>query len=251
MLQSWLRTFLGLLVIVLSLYYCVFVLRQVEVINFIFHAPSFVLVCGLLFGISLMTVDFGDYLRFVKFIFTYSDTQDRKRLNNVEENAEKMLDIFNSEGVKGLRSFIQNSHLPRVWGIVLTKLEIKVPIQDIQQILEFRIRRATSKLDQDIATMRLLAATAPAVGMFGSVLGLIYLLADLKDFSSLGANMSLALLTTLYGIFVFVPIVRKLETRRYVAIKSHMNLSYWLEALEARKPSFYLKSDFSKIEENQ
>jgi chemotaxis protein MotA len=173
----------------------------------------------------------------------------------VEENSEKMLDIFNSEGAGGLRTFIQGSNLPRVWGVVMTKLEIKVPIQDIQQILEFRIRKATSRLDQDIATMRLLASTAPAVGMFGSVLGLIYLLADLKDFSSLGANMSLALLTTLYGIFVgnivFIPIVRKLETRRYVAIKNHMNLSYWLEALEARKPSFYLKSDFSKIEEKK
>lgn len=41
---------------------------------------------------------------------------------------------------------------------------------------------------------------APGVGMMGTVVGLIQLLANLGDLSSLGPGMALALITTLYGL---------------------------------------------------
>ncbi len=53
---------------------------------------------------------------------------------------------------------------------------------------------------------------APAVGMTGTVIGLIQLLIHLEDFSALGSGMAIALLTTLYGLVlghvVFLPLSR-------------------------------------------
>ncbi len=57
-----------------------------------------------------------------------------------------------------------------------------------------------------------LGNAAPAMGMIGTVLGLIKLLADMHDFDKLGAGMAIALLTTLYGLVlghvVYLPIAK-------------------------------------------
>ena len=58
---------------------------------------------------------------------------------------------------------------------------------------------------------------APAFGMIGTLAGLVSMLANMEDQASIGPNMSLALITTMYGaIFanlVFIPIKLKLEDR--------------------------------------
>ena len=58
---------------------------------------------------------------------------------------------------------------------------------------------------------------APAFGMFGTILGLIILLAKIEDRTTIGKGMAVALLTTFYGIIisylVFGQIKKKLEDR--------------------------------------
>lgn len=43
---------------------------------------------------------------------------------------------------------------------------------------------------------------APAMGMIGTVIGLIQMLAHMKDFEKLGPGMAIALLTTFYGLLL-------------------------------------------------
>ncbi|MCD8502659.1 MAG: flagellar motor protein MotP [Bacillaceae bacterium] len=57
---------------------------------------------------------------------------------------------------------------------------------------------------------------APAWGMIGTLIGLVLMLQNLNDPSTLGPNMAIALLTTLYGSLlanlVFIPMASKLES---------------------------------------
>lgn len=59
---------------------------------------------------------------------------------------------------------------------------------------------------------------APAMGMIGTVIGLILLLANMRDFEKLGPGMAIALLTTFYGLLlahlVYLPIARLIADRR-------------------------------------
>ncbi|MDA8646056.1 MotA/TolQ/ExbB proton channel family protein [Porticoccaceae bacterium] len=59
------------------------------------------------------------------------------------------------------------------------------------------------------------AELAPGMGMIGTLIGLVNLLANLDDPSSIGPNMAIALLTTLYGSILanvfFIPMGMKLE----------------------------------------
>lgn len=58
---------------------------------------------------------------------------------------------------------------------------------------------------------------APAFGMIGTLAGLIAMLANLEDSSSIGSGMALALITTMYGAIlanlVLIPFKAKLEDR--------------------------------------
>ena len=80
----------------------------------------------------------------------------------------------------------------------------------------------------DVLTM--MSATAPAFGMFGTILGLVVMLGRLEDPSAVGPGLALALLTTLYGVafanLVFAPLAKKIrhnmsivETREKVTIE--------------------------------
>jgi chemotaxis protein MotA len=58
---------------------------------------------------------------------------------------------------------------------------------------------------------------APAMGMLGTIIGLVQMLMQMEDPSQIGAPMAVALLTTFYGTvlanMVFLPIAGKLKTR--------------------------------------
>ncbi len=62
--------------------------------------------------------------------------------------------------------------------------------------------------------LEFMGAAAPAFGMIGTLIGLVQMLSNLSDPSSLGAGMSVALITTFYGAFVsnliFIPLAGKL-----------------------------------------
>ena len=62
-----------------------------------------------------------------------------------------------------------------------------------------------------------LGSSAPAFGMIGTLVGLVQMLGNMSDPSSIGPSMAIALLTTLYGAIaanlVFLPIAYKLEYR--------------------------------------
>ncbi|MCJ8268127.1 MAG: MotA/TolQ/ExbB proton channel family protein, partial [Psychrosphaera sp.] len=58
---------------------------------------------------------------------------------------------------------------------------------------------------------------APAMGMIGTLIGLVAMLSNMDDPKSIGPSMAVALLTTLYGAFlanvIAIPIEAKLRNR--------------------------------------
>jgi len=91
--------------------------------------------------------------------------------------------------------------------------------EDIMTLLQWRIARMRARERAEAQIYRTMGAFAPAFGMLGTLLGLINMLhaMDAAHFASIGQNMALALITTLYGILlanmVFKPIALKLERR--------------------------------------
>jgi chemotaxis protein MotA len=79
------------------------------------------------------------------------------------------------------------------------------------EIAVTKMRHADNRTILDAA-----AAYSPAFGMIGTLIGLINMLENLDDMSTLGPNMSVALVTTFYGSLlanaVFGPLSKRLKT---------------------------------------
>jgi chemotaxis protein MotA len=89
--------------------------------------------------------------------------------------------------------------------------------QSIREILETEIEfiRIRHRLGVDIFAS--MGAFAPAMGLIGTLIGLVQMLRSMEDPSSIGPAMALALITTFYGALManllFLPISGKLRTR--------------------------------------
>ncbi|MCC8193220.1 MAG: motility protein A [Deltaproteobacteria bacterium] len=89
--------------------------------------------------------------------------------------------------------------------------------ESIQAIMEAEISSVESRHETGIELMNALAAYAPALGMIGTVIGLVQMLKTMSDPSTIGPAMAVALITTFYGAvlanLVFLPMVGKLKHR--------------------------------------
>jgi chemotaxis protein MotA len=87
----------------------------------------------------------------------------------------------------------------------------------IKRILYTNLDQVENRHDDGIGLFQRWAKLAPAFGMIGTLLGLIGMMTNLEDTSSIGPNMAVALVTTLYGsVFanlILSPIQFKLEDR--------------------------------------
>ena len=86
---------------------------------------------------------------------------------------------------------------------------------EIREIGEVYIDKRKDEEIKRADVLDMMAMTAPAFGMFGTVLGLIVMLQNLDDPEAVGPGLSLALLTTLYGTafanLLFSPLAKKIR----------------------------------------
>ena len=72
----------------------------------------------------------------------------------------------------------------------------------VKQLLETELDYLDERHAQDRAFYDKAGAFAPAFGMIGTLIGLVKMLKNLTDSSTIGPNMAVALLTTLYGSII-------------------------------------------------
>lgn len=133
----------------------------------------------------------------IEDIINLANIARKEGLLSLEEYAEDLNDVFLK---KGIMLVVDGTDPELVRNILDTEL------------LFLEERHADG---QDIfATM---GKFAPAFGMIGTLIGLINMLKHLDDPSTIGPNMSIALVTTFYGSalanVVFLPLASKLKAR--------------------------------------
>ncbi|MDC1287426.1 MotA/TolQ/ExbB proton channel family protein [Gammaproteobacteria bacterium] len=111
-----------------------------------------------------------------------------------------------------------------------------------EEIEDFITNRVASTLLVRKVAVSLLnkgAKIAPALGLLGTVIGLIEVLQSLEDPSRIGPAMSLALMTTAFGSvlgsLVFTPLAGRLEHHNTVYIETHKLLMNRVSVLMRRE----------------
>ena len=115
-------------------------------------------------------------------IIELSNTARKEGLLALEEVASNLEDEFMK---KGILLIVDGTEPELVRGILETELAN----------MDDRHRKVSGFFDY-------MAAMGPAWGMIGTLIGLVNMLAKLDDISTVGPNMAVALITTLYGSII-------------------------------------------------
>lgn len=87
----------------------------------------------------------------------------------------------------------------------------------IEEILRVEILHVEERHELGAEIFATMGTYAPAMGMLGTIIGLVQMLMQMDDPSKIGGPMAVALLTTFYGVLlanlVFNPVAGKLKTR--------------------------------------
>jgi len=132
---------------------------------------------------------------------------------------DQMVDLGNVAKKEGLLSLEKSIKETKdeflVKALQMTVDGLPTEIMEVQLKQEISVNRSNHKVGWEI--MGAMGTFCPAFGMVGTLIGLIQMLADLSDPSSIGPKMAVAMITTFYGsLFAnlfFMPMSGKLMRR--------------------------------------
>ena len=185
------------------------------------NIPGIMIVVGGTLSATLLTFPLNDVLSaFKAAVFVFSSKQDNP--NDMVFTMIELCKITRKEGLVGLsRTKTDHAFVAKACMLISDGADEKI-ISDTLTI-EIDAMKERHFIVQDVFTK--MNAYAPAFGMIGTLIGLVQMLANLADPSSVGPAMGVALLTTFYGavlaFMIFGPIAGKLKS---ITAKEVMNL---------------------------
>ncbi len=180
--------------------------------NFL-HGPSALITFGGSFSCVLIFYSIKDYLNSLKAFKIVV----KAPVNNEAETITSIIELSNiarKEGLLALEEAANNLEDEFMKKGILLIVDGTDP-ELVKSIMETEMICIESRHKKVISFYETLASMGPAWGMIGTLIGLINMLKNLSDISSVGPNMSTALVTTFYGSvlanWIATPIAGKLK----------------------------------------
>ncbi|HEB68233.1 MAG TPA: motility protein A [Desulfobulbus sp.] len=176
--------------------------------------PSVLIVFGGTAGVALVNFPLSDVLSAVNvakkaFLFKETNTNLLEQLMEFANKARK-------EGILSLQSSIDTIDDEFLVKALQMAVDGQEP-DDLKGMLNTEIDYIQERHSLGVSIFESLGAISPAMGMVGTLIGLVQMLQNMSDPSSIGPAMAVALLTTFYGAvlanIIFLPIAGKLKTR--------------------------------------
>ncbi|HHL34712.1 MAG TPA: motility protein A [Desulfobulbaceae bacterium] len=177
--------------------------------------PSMLIVFGGTAGVALVNFPLGDVLSAVniaKKAFLFKEVNTNDLLAQLMEFANKA----RKEGILSLQGSIDSIEDTFLVKALQMAVDGQEP-EDLKAMLNTEIDYIAQRHSLGVSIFESLGAISPAMGMVGTLIGLVQMLQNMSDPSSIGPAMAVALLTTFYGAvlanIIFLPIAGKLKTR--------------------------------------
>lgn len=177
------------------------------------NPPSLLIVLGGSVFVALMKFGLGQFLGAIKvalqaFFFKGADT------NELIELSLSLSNKARREGVLALEEEnVTNPFLKKGIEYLVDNVDGQV----IKSTLTKEMYQAMDRHDGGIKIFKAIGDVGPAMGMIGTLVGLVQMLANMEDPKTIGPAMAVALLTTLYGAMLAnmfaLPIADKLALR--------------------------------------
>lgn len=198
--------------------------------NEFLNVPSILIVLGGTVTATLIKFPLGQMLNAFKVGMRTLFAKFEKPESLINEAVE-LADVARKEGLLALDGRdLSNPFLQR--GIQLLVDGTDGPV--VRMMLAKDIDQMISRHERGESIFRAIGDAAPAMGMIGTLVGLIQMLSNMSDPKSIGPAMAVALLTTLYGAVIAnafaLPLADKLSAR---SDEERMVKSLILESVES------------------
>jgi chemotaxis protein MotA len=194
------------------------------------NMPSILIVVGGTFGVTLMRVTLADFLGSFKvglkaFMYKLDNPQ------TLIEEAVEMANIARKEGLLALEGReITNAFLQRGIGLCIDGHSPEIVNNLLSKDINLAIERHTKGADM----FKAMGIYAPAMGMIGTLVGLVQMLSNMSDPAAIGPAMAVALLTTLYGAIIANAFANPLsEKLTLISNSEKLNKALILESISA------------------
>ena len=138
--------------------------------------------------------------------------------------------------------FLKNSLLLVVYSVEPEK---------VRALLNKELDYLEERHAQDMAFYNKASEYSPAFGMVGTLIGLINLLANMTDTEALATNMSVALVTTFYGVILanlfFKPIANKLKVRHEEEYLCKMIISEGVQSIQDGDNPTFIQEKLTRL----
>lgn len=184
-------------------------------IGWFINIPSLMIVFGGTIGVTLVNYPLKSVLGVMGVL---KNALFHKELSAIEiiKNLVEFSRVARREGILALQSLIKQINDPfLVKGVNLAIDGLEPHV--IQEILEIEIEKLEKRHKFGAEVFTTMGTFAPAMGMLGTLIGLVQMLMQMNDPGKIGPAMAVALITTFYGMIIAymicLPIAGKLKTR--------------------------------------
>ncbi len=189
--------------------------------------PAFLIVIGgtfLVTSVSFTTAEIINAQRvMIRAVIYKQEPPSRAALLMIE-----LASLLRSQGWGTLESRVKQMRGNPFLQRAVSHLVDGLPYEQIEQLLTQEIAATSDRHLKSAGIIRRAGEVAPAMGLIGTLIGLVQMLGNLEDPASIGPAMAVALLTTFYGAvlanMVFNPLATKLE--RNAAEEAMVNRIY-------------------------
>lgn len=212
----------GVVIVILAM------LANASLLTFL-NLSGLAIVLGGTFAVTLIKFRMSSLTDAFRLAFSATFIDKVERPAELIREVSELAMVVRKEGILGLESHTtENVFLQKAINLCVDGH----PAELVEEALAQEIQQAEERYDVAERVFRGIGESAPAIGMLGTLVGLVQMLNTLDDPSSIGPAMAIALLTTLYGAFiaqlVALPLADKLmlkaedERRNHILIATSM-----------------------------
>lgn len=174
--------------------------------------PSVMVVCGGSVAAALIAFPLSSMLKSPKVMLKVMLNKNADRLGLISAIVA-LAETARRDGLLALESKVADIENPLVRTGIQMAVDGSTP-DVVEEVLRTEVNSIAARHREGKSLMDQMARFAPAYGMIGTLMGLIMMLSDMSDPSSIGGGMAVALITTLYGAIAanvfFSPFAEKL-----------------------------------------
>ncbi len=178
------------------------------------NPPSVLIVIGGTFAITTACFSLADIANTFKIV-SKTVFQSAREPDEAAMQVLQIAEIARKKGVLTLQNIMGSTESEPFLNKGLLMVVDGTPGNEIESILQRDIQATAERHIQSTSVLRKMGEFAPAMGLIGTLIGLVQMLGNLDDPKTIGPSMAVALLTTFYGAvlanMVFLPLAAKLE----------------------------------------